>query len=117
MSARWHFSCWSDAIDAGATIKRHGCLGSVTLVISPPASTSRAGERNVGEELERIATSIAAALRSSPADAAEPPGQTDARTQSNRSRHLCGVAIVIFPAELATHEDRTRRGPEICTKR
>ena len=111
------FHAGATQTNAGATIKRHGCLGSVALVISPPASTSRAGERNVGEEIERIATSIAAALRSSPADAAEPPGQTDARTQSNRSRHLCGVVIVIFPAELATLEDRARRGPEICTKR
>ena len=102
---------------AGATIKRRGCLGSVAFVISPPASTSRADERSAGEEIERIATSTAAPLRLSAAAVAGLAKQTDARTSHQRSRLYCGVAIVIFPAELTTHGDRTRRGPEICTKR
>ena len=56
-------------------------------------------------------------MRCFPADFAEKAEQTDARTLSQRSRHNCGVPIVIFPAELTTHEERTRRGPEICTRR
>ena len=103
--------------NAGAKFERRCCLGSVALVISPPASTSRADGRNVGEEIERIATSTAAPLRLSTAAVAGLAKQTDARTSYQRSRLYCGVAIVIFPAELATHGDMTRRGPEICTRR
>ena len=103
--------------NAGAMIERRCCLGSVTFVISPPASTSRADERTVGEEIERGATSIAAPLRFSPADVAGQAGRTDAHTKSKRSHHNCGVSVVIFPAELTANEGRNRRGSRICTKR
>ena len=57
--------------DAGAIIERRCCINGIAIVISPPAPTSRAGESNVGEEIRRIDTSIAAPLRCSPADVAE----------------------------------------------
>ena len=56
--------------NGGAIIERCCCLGCVTFVISPPASTSLAGERNAGAEIERSSTSTAAPLRSLAADAA-----------------------------------------------
>ena len=56
-------------------------------------------------------------MRCSPANIMGQAEQTDARTSSQRSRHSSGLAVVIFPAELTTREDRTRRGPNICTKR
>ena len=68
--------------NAGAIIERRSCIGSVAFVISPPASTSRAGGRNVGEEIEPSATSTAALLRFSLADVAEQAEHTDARTSS-----------------------------------
>ena len=89
--------------NAGAKFERRCCLGSVALVISPPASTSRADGRNVGEEIERIATSTAAPLRLSTAAVAGLAKQTDARTSYQRSRLYCGVAIVISPAELTAN--------------
>ena len=56
--------------NGGDAIERRCCLGSVAFVISLPALTSRADERNVGDEIGRGATSIAAPLRRSPADVA-----------------------------------------------
>ena len=43
--------------------------------------------------------------------------KTDALGSSKRSCLYCEVAMVIFLAELPTHEGRTRRGREACTKR
>ena len=102
---------------AGEIIGRRCCFGGLAFVISPPASTSRADECNVGEEIERSATPTAAPSRFSPADVADQAEQTDARKKSSRSCRNCGVAIVILPPELTTQDDRTRRGPNICTKR
>ena len=65
-------------------IERCRCIGSVAIVICPPASTSRADERNVGKEIERSATSIAAPLRCSPAAVAE-------QTERNRRPHIKSV--------------------------
>ena len=98
-------------------MEQRRCLSGIALVIPPPASTSRADEDNVGEEIERGAASKAAPLGCSPAEFADQAAQTDTRTSSQRSRHSCGVAIVIFPAELTEHEERTRRGPKPCAKR
>ena len=52
----------------GERIERFRCFCDTASVISPPDSTSRAGERNVGEEIERSGTSAAAPLRFSPAE-------------------------------------------------
>ena len=70
---------------AGGIIERRCCLGGLAFVVSPPARTSQADERKVGEEIERSAMSIAAPLRCSPADVAEQAGRTGARTASQRS--------------------------------
>ena len=45
-------------------------LSGLAFVISPPAPTSRADKRNVGEEIGRSVTSEAAPLHFSPADVA-----------------------------------------------
>ena len=103
---------------AGAILERRCCLGGIAFVISPPGSTFRGDERNVGEEIERSATSKAAPLRVSPANVAEQRGETDARTTSERSRRYCSVAATaISPVEITTHEGRPRRGPKIWRKR
>ena len=52
----------------GERIERFRCFCDVASVISPADPTSRAGERNVGEEIERSGTSAAAPLRFSPAE-------------------------------------------------
>ena len=98
-------------------IGRRCCLSGIAIVISPPAPTSRADESNVGEEIGRSATSIAAPLCFPPADVAEQAEQTDARTSRKGSRLFFGLATVIFPAELTARKDGTRRGPKICTER
>ena len=100
----------------GAATGRYCFLGGLASVTPLPASTSRADERSLGEEIERRATPTAAPLRCSPADIMKQAERTDARTSSQISRHSSGLAVVIFPAELTTREDRTRRGPNICTK-
>ena len=101
----------------GADVLRQRCrLSGIVFVISPPPSTSRADERNVGEEIERGATSIAPRSLFSPANVAEQAGPTDARTSSQGGRLYRGVAIVISLAEMTTHDDRARRGPNTCTK-
>ena len=69
------------------------------------------------KKIERSSTSTAALARCSPAGVAEQAAQTDARTSCQKNRCFCGVAIVIFPPELATDEVRTRREPKICGKR
>ena len=66
---------------AGEIIERRCCLGSVAFVISPPASTSRAGERNVGGEIGRSATSIAPPSRWLQVPVAEQAGR-------NRRPHI-----------------------------
>ena len=101
----------------GAATGRYCCLGGLASVTTLPASTSRADERSVGEEIERRATSTAALLRCSPSDITEQAEQTDARTSSQRSRHYCGVAIVISPAGSTNNVEKTRRGPSVCAKR
>ena len=63
----------------GEIIERRCRLSGMAFVISPLASTSRANESNVGEEIERIAASTAAPLRRRPADVAE---------QAERNRRL-----------------------------
>ena len=73
-------------VPGGTIFERRSCLGSVAFVVSPLASTSRADERNVGEEPECSATSIAPPSHCSPADVAEQAEQTDARTSYQRSR-------------------------------
>ena len=80
----------------GASIGRLSCPNGIAVVTSPPTSTSRADESNVGEEIERGDTSVAAPRRCSPADAAEQAGQTDARTSSKRSRLFFGLAFFYF---------------------
>ena len=101
--------------NAGATIKRRGCVGSVAFVISPPASTSRADERNVGEEIERIATSIAAPLRFPPADAAEQAEQNRRPHIKSEKSPLLRCRRCYFPGGMTTHGGSTRRGPKIRT--
>ena len=85
----------------GASIGRLSCPNGIAVVTSPPTSTSRADESNVGEEIERGDTSVAAPRRCSPADAAEQAGQTDARTSSKRSRLFFGLAFFYFPGGVA----------------
>ena len=111
------FQSGATQTNGGAIFGRRGALSGVAFVISPPASTTRADGSNVGEEIGRSATSIAAPFRCSPADVAEQAGQTDARTSSQRSRRYCGVAIVIPRAELTTREGGTRRGTKVCARR
>ena len=67
--------------NGGEIIERRCCPGGAAFVISPPAPTSRADERNVGEEIGRSVTSTAALLRCSPADVAE-------QAEQNRRTHI-----------------------------
>ena len=52
----------------GERIERFRCFCDIASVIPPPDSTSRAGDRNVGEEIERSGTSAAAPLSFPPAE-------------------------------------------------
>ena len=86
--------------------------------MSPPEPTSRADDSNAGDEIERSATSAAALLRFSPAEFPEQAdNKNNARTSCKGSRLFCGVTLVSSPAQLTTHEAKTRRGPKIYTKR
>ena len=104
-------------LTSGFGINERRCrLRGVAFVISSPASTSRADERNVGEVIERGATSIAAPLRGSRRTSPSRRNETDARTASKKSRLYCGAAIAISLADVTTREDRARGGPKVCAK-
>ena len=90
----------------------------VAVSANSPAISSR-GNRPLGRTNVTSSKKSSEALRRrcSPAGVADQAEQTDARTSSQRSRHYCGVAIVIVPSESTTHMGRVSRGPDICTKR
>ena len=77
----------------------------------PLGRTSVTSAKKLSESLRRQRRRRVVPRRTSPSRRNE----TDARTSSQRSRQNRGVAIVISPAELTTHEGRTRRGPKVCT--
>ena len=77
----------------------------------PLVRTSVTSAKKLSESIRRLRRRCVSRRRTPPSRR----NKTDARTSSQRSRRYCGVAIVIFPAELTTHEDRTRRGPKIRT--
>ena len=77
----------------------------------PPLQPGVTSAKKLGEALRRLRRRRVAPRRATPSRRNE----TDARTSSQRSRHNSGVAVVIFPAELTTHEGRTRLGPKIGT--
>ena len=74
---------------AGEIIERRCCLGSVAFVASAPASTTRADERNVGEEIERSATSIAPPSRWLQVPVAEQAGR-------NRRPHITSEKLALL---------------------
>ena len=77
----------------------------------PPLQPGVTSAKKSGEALRRLRRRRVAPRRATPSRRNE----TDARTSSQRSRHNSGVAVVISPAELTTHEGRTRLGPKIGT--
>ena len=100
---------------AGAIVERRYCLGSVAIDISPPASTSRANERNVGEEIGRSTTSTAAPLCCSPADVAGQAEQNRRPHIKSEKSPLLRCRRCYFPGGMTTHGGSTRRGPKIRT--
>ena len=71
--------------NAGEILERRCCLSGITLVIPPPASTSRAADRNVGEEIERSATSLGAPPTS--------PGRRGQPTPAHQARKVATTAV------------------------
>ena len=70
-------------------IERRRCPSGISFVLSPLESTSRTDARNVGDEIARGATSIAAPLRFFPADVAE-------QVEQNRRPHIKSEESPLF---------------------
>ena len=100
-------------------IERRRHFGGVAWVSDPPKLISRG--RNWAK---RSATKVSEAayprrLHYVPPQRTPPRrrNRPNARASSKSNRHYCSVAMVIFPAELTTDEERTYPGRKTCTKR
>ena len=105
LSVRWYF-----IILAAWGAKAAKSLSDDAISAEPPWFSPR---RNclLGEEIERSGRRRNwAKRRFRVASITSPPSGS-----SERERRYCGVAVVFVRAELTTHEERTRRGPKICT--
>ena len=117
LSARWHFSSWSDANqwrrNNWATLRSAESPVLFPDRHRPLGRTKATSAKKFGEALRRKRRRCVGPRRTSPSRR----NKTNERASSQRSRLFFGLALVIFPAELTTHVDRNTRGPKICTKR
>ena len=81
--------------------------------LRPLGQTKATLAKKLTEALRRLRRRCVVPRRTTPSRRNE----TDARASSQRDRPFTVFAIVTSPAGVATREDKTPRGPKICTKR
>ena len=97
--------------NGGPIAERRCHFCKVAAISSPPNSTSRARQINVGEEIERWGDvgSAATAFPSGGIDGADGTRRTSAK-RSRGVAAFCGVAMVIFQPESTAQDEQIRTG-------